>query len=511
MASRPVLSLILITLLTSLLVMPAVNHPVSDVDARIRVAHWLWTHDMTSAPRYAPSDTDPEVWRWPGGLRGRDGTLHPWYGVGQSVLLLPADVVATAAGAVFKTFGGEDRRRLIVWYLVFPLLNAFGIAAAYLLLRALDVDQTGAILGALSLLFASTYLWHAQNIQENTQQFFFTATAFWSVLRWSRTEEPRWVTVAGALVGFNLLIRLTALADVAGVVTFALLLDRSRRRITWAVAARFMSPILGCLLLDRIYHWYRFGTFAGTYMGMLGTEMQRLNPRLPSSFPFNGAFADGFFGVFLSPAKSVFLFDPLLWLTLGLAVWQWRRLTPTHRAYLAAMSVMLIATAAGYAKYYNWDGEACWGNRFTTTPVFGLVLLAVPLALRARMSRAAIAGVVSVACCLQASSLIFPSWRELVQNGRGSERFGLLTGCRYSTSYFVIEQRLVSIWLWVTNGAPSVTCNGQAAGSSVLLWVLLPFKSLSIGARFVVRVLWLLGFGAIIAGVRSNVRRSPSS
>ena len=38
--------------------------------------------------------------RWPLGLAGRNGVIHPWYGIGQSLLLLLADIAASiAAGA----------------------------------------------------------------------------------------------------------------------------------------------------------------------------------------------------------------------------------------------------------------------------------------------------------------------------------------------------------------------------------------------------------------------------
>lgn len=508
MASRPVLSLVLITMIVSALVMPAGIHPVSDVDARLRVSHWLWTGHMTPAPPPIQAGDDPDAWQWPAGLRGRDGTLHPWYGVGESLLLLPADVIASAAGAVFKPLAGENPRRLIVWYLFFPLCNGLGIAAAYLLLRALEIDRRDAALGALSLLFGTTYLWHAQNIQENTQLFLFTAAAFWAVLRWSQTNRPQWLSVAGALVSFNLLTRLPAIADVAGVAMFALVLGRRRRQFIWTAASRLGLPILCAGALDRIYHWYRFGTWTGTYMALHGAEMQRLNPRLPAAFPFNGSFADGFLGVFFSPAKSVFLFDPLLCVTVVLAVWQWRKLTPAWRAYLAAMSVILLITAAGYATFYNWDGEAAWGDRFTTTPVFGLALVAIPLALRAGISRVAIAGVSALACALQMSSVIFPSWVEAIQNGRGHERFGLLPGCDYSTSYFVIKERLINIWSSATTGVPSTTCDGRPAGSPVMVWGLQPLKSLSIGARLGVRSIWLAGLGSTVLLARRLARRS---
>src|SRR5271156_6030504 len=57
--SRPILFLMLITALNSLLVMPLVTGPVSDVGARSRVAHWLWTGDKITPQQSPPPSDDP--------------------------------------------------------------------------------------------------------------------------------------------------------------------------------------------------------------------------------------------------------------------------------------------------------------------------------------------------------------------------------------------------------------------------------------------------------------------
>jgi hypothetical protein len=54
---------------------------------RRQVTHSLWT----SAPQAAEGDS-PDF-----GIRGRGGRLYAWYGIGQSLLMLPADGVGTAA------------------------------------------------------------------------------------------------------------------------------------------------------------------------------------------------------------------------------------------------------------------------------------------------------------------------------------------------------------------------------------------------------------------------------
>ena len=57
----------------------------SDTTHRLERTHSFWT----SQPEVDPRDY-PEF-----GIHGRGGKLYGWYGIGQSLLMLPADVVAT--------------------------------------------------------------------------------------------------------------------------------------------------------------------------------------------------------------------------------------------------------------------------------------------------------------------------------------------------------------------------------------------------------------------------------
>ena len=57
----------------------------ADTMHRLQTTHWLWT----SEPQVFPNEY-PEF-----GLHGRGGRLYSWYGIGQSLLMLPADLVGT--------------------------------------------------------------------------------------------------------------------------------------------------------------------------------------------------------------------------------------------------------------------------------------------------------------------------------------------------------------------------------------------------------------------------------
>jgi len=77
------------------------------------------------------------------------------------------------------------------------------------------------------------------------------------------------------------------------------------------------------LAVDRIYQFYRFGSFTNTYVSIFAREERQIDPTLPANFPWSTPFHEGVFGALFKPEKSIFLFDPLLVLTLFLLIWLW--------------------------------------------------------------------------------------------------------------------------------------------------------------------------------------------
>src|SRR6202789_53136 len=84
--SSPLFLLLLITALFTFLIQSG-ELGTSDTTHRLQVTHSLWTRQ----PQVFPSEY-PDF-----GLHGRGGRLYASYGIGQSLLMLPADLVGTAA------------------------------------------------------------------------------------------------------------------------------------------------------------------------------------------------------------------------------------------------------------------------------------------------------------------------------------------------------------------------------------------------------------------------------
>ncbi len=138
------------------------------------------------------------------------------------------------------------------------------------------------------------------------------------------------------------------------------------------------------ILADRVYHFYRFGSFTNTYITLFAQEQRRIDPTLPANFPWSTPFHTGVFGALFQPEKSVFLFDPLLVLAILLLVLLWKRLTPVVRAYGVASLLLLLGYICFYARYTFWSGDFAWGDRYVSTSVELTTLVAVPLLMRYR-------------------------------------------------------------------------------------------------------------------------------
>jgi len=408
--SHPLSLLLLVTALFTFLIQSG-ELGTSDTTHRLQVAHSLWT----GQPQVIPNEY-PEF-----GLHGRGGRLYAWYGIGQSLLMLPADLVGSAAShlSFWRSYVSSETdpaiRSIVVSISTNILVNVLTALAAFRLLGLFGFSTCESVAGALGLLCATTHLHYAQNMTENNYILLLTITGFALQYRWLTTGRRSALFWGSAALGLNLLTRLTTALDILGIGCFLLLASlfarheaplnvdtvRGSARATSVVARQLPNrtvrtylytalPIYTFfLLIDRLYQYIRFGSWTNTYVAIFAREQRQMNPTLPASFPFNGAWVhgginSGIIGPFFAPEKSVFLFDPMFPLALLLTALLWRRVTPTARAFLVATLGLLGAYIAFYASYIYWAGDFAWGDRYISSAVELASLFAIPLLLRYR-------------------------------------------------------------------------------------------------------------------------------
>jgi hypothetical protein len=495
--------LVLLCLAASLLAFVVQSGELGTADTmhRLQTTHWLWT----SEPQVFPNEY-PEF-----GLLGRGGELYGWYGIGQSLLMLPADLVATwiAHWKVFSGYSDDPAvRSIVVSYSTSMLVNVLTALVGFRFLRQLRFSVRESVLGLLALMFCTTHLHYTQNMMENNYIMLLTLAGFSFQFEWLRTGSKRALWIGSAALGLNLLTRLTTAVDLIAAGIFLLLVlwfERVRGREFWIRLLEYCkvaAPVYACfVVIDRLYQFYRFGSFTNTYVSLFAIEQRMYDPTLPPNFPWSTPFIDGVLGPLFKPEKSIFLFDPLLVLAIALLVILWKRLSPEVRAYGATSLLLVLGYICFYAKYTYWAGDFAWGDRYVSTAVEMAAMLGVPLLLRYRNElgawiwRGAIA-LIAISFIIQLASLAFWLPLEIYQ----METLGHPT--------FVIALRFKNIAAFAFGKMDAWGLNNESMTQDpwdyvhITTWNFLPFLLRRVGAapKWVVDVTFAI-WGAGIASL----------
>jgi hypothetical protein len=474
----------------------------ADTMHRLQTTHSFWTSEPPVLPQEYPEF----------GVHGRGGKLYDWYGIGQPLLMLPADLVGTYLERlpVFADYNGNDPsvRNIVVSTSTNILISVLTAVVCFRFLLLLGFSTRQAVAGVLALLFCTTHLHYSQNMMENNYIMLLTLAGFTFQYEWLRTGSRRALLIGSGALGLNLLTRLTTGLDLLAAAFFLFLVlwfERVRGRALWE---RFIAygktalPVYAVfMLIDRIYQYARFGSFLHTYVYYFTVEHRLLDPSLPANYPFETPFRVGFLGALFAPEKSIFFFDPLLVLTIVIAALAWKRLRPEIRAYLIAACLLLLAYICFYAKYTVWSGDFAWGDRYVSTAAELAAFISVPLLLRYRLEMGRFIwtigmALIALSAAIQVASLAFWLPLEIYQ----METLGHPT--------FVIALRLKNIVAFALGKMDSWGLNNYAMTQDpwdyvhITTWNFLPFVLRRVGEApaWVVEVclsLWIGGLAAL--------------
>jgi hypothetical protein len=494
----------------------------ADTMHRLQTTHWLWT----SQPQVLPNEY-PEF-----GLHGRNGQIFSWYGIGQSLLMLPPDLIGTWVSHWPIFSGYEDDpavRSIIVSYSTSILVNVLTALIAFHLLRQLRFSVKEAVAGVLALLLCTTHLHYTQNMQENNYIMLLTLTGFSFQYEWLRTRSHRALLFGSTALGLNLLTRVTTALDLItggafllGILWFertspeqitrgSVTAGSLHWREVWlriAAYCKIAVPIYAFFaIVERLYNFYRFGSLTGTYIPIFARESRLQDPTLPANFPWSTPFHEGVLGALFKPEKSIFLFDPLLILALILFVLLWKRLRAEVRAYAVASLLLLAGYICFYARYTYWAGDFSWGDRYVSTAVEMVSFMAIPLLLRYRdylnaWVRSGAVALIAVSLAIQIASLAFWLPLEIYQ----METLGHPT--------FVIALRFKNIAAFALGKMDAWGLNTEAMSQDpwdyvhITTWNVLPCLLHRVGAvsAWIVEVAFVI-WAAALAALAATLRR----
>jgi hypothetical protein len=353
---------------------------LSSIDAarRLQVTHSLWTNE----PPVRDGDY-PDF-----GVLGRNGAIHAWYGVGQSLVMLPADVASSlVVGETTPdpaSLKGRIKQAFVV-YVTFPLLTAGCVVLGYALLLQLGLGVKAAALGAMGMLFGTTLLQWTQVNQENSLTLLCFLGTLYACLRWLATGRLGYMILAGCTAGFALLTRLPTIFETmaAGLLVCALLflprisngLVVPQAKSNWLAGGAVFSAVLAVFVVaERFYQWCRFGSWSNTYID--------IHEQQDPSWYAGGDWWRGVWTLLFSPHDSVFWIDPGILIFALLLFFFSSRISPAIKSLAVCLAALLLVLIAFYAPYPWPGGSSGWGSRYTTTPSIVLGLLGFGLLAR---------------------------------------------------------------------------------------------------------------------------------
>jgi hypothetical protein len=232
------------------------------------------------------------------------------------------------------------------------LVSAGSVALMFGVLRNLFRSTSTAVLGACVFAFA-TCVWSVASkaMVEHGPSLLFMVGGLY--LLTSRITSTR-VLVAGVLLGFAIWNRPSNVALVGAIAAWWIW---RRRSVDGFLFAGMALPVAAMLT----YSWLLYGridTFG----------------QLQTFDIFIGDPLTGFLGLLVSPNRGLFVFSPVLLLSLvgaAIAVRHPRKYALACAAGLGTVLVVLI-----YSRWYFWWGGASFGYRLIIETVPGLVILA---------------------------------------------------------------------------------------------------------------------------------------
>jgi hypothetical protein len=346
-----------------------------DAERRLQVSRWMWTDQS----QVLPGDS-----QYLNRLPGRNGETMAQFGMGQSLVMLPADIVAGALLGFEMSAEEIKLREMMVYYLTFPLISGLALLFARRVAGDFVLDRRRADLATLAFALGSSFLVYSRDTQENMLMNLCVLAGIRYGLLWSRDGLRLHAATMGAFFGFLILVRISTVAVIfpltvaIGLAAVPVLWRHRRRELLSGIA--IVGAIYGAfVLLDRAYHWHRFGEFTRTYAHYM-VEQAKIHGHA-NNWPMGYPFWSGIYGFFLDPRKAAFLFDPLLIIAAAMLFLPLRNGLLLKGLIVASFAALLF-TAGLYARSDFWHGDASWGPRHLHVAIMPTILFGVIAAFR---------------------------------------------------------------------------------------------------------------------------------
>jgi hypothetical protein len=208
-------------------------------------------------------------------------------------------------------------------------------------------------------------------------------------------------------------------------------------------------------LIGRLFDYWRYGSFfmSGAKMSQIQLTTDPLwngMPNLEPNYPFIDAHHVGFIGALFDPAKSIFIYDPLLLPCLVIAAILWKKINIYIRIYILVNILNLFLHLLAYSRVSFWGGDLAWGARYHVTSVQLLLIPLIGIFLQSLLSyrgirRNLMVAIIAIAMVIQLASVTMNPIMEISQKNIG------VPGTRLD---FRLGQRMINLGCLLNSSLP---------------------------------------------------------
>ncbi len=323
---------------------------------------------------------------------GVSGRYYSKYGLGQSLISVPFYLLGRALSELTPSLGPQYLSKLSMTALN-PLVTASTCWLLFVFGRALGFSVTTSLWLSLAYGLSSMAWAYIKTFFSQPSTTFLLLAAAYAAHHFRDGGKGKWVLLTGFCLSLAVLFRMAALITLPAFLLYLLLPRRKEHGPLWRYAA-FLGPVAAVLLINAWYNLIRFGSV----LEMGYAEVAWTTP-----------FLAGLYGLLFSPGKSLFLYNPVLFLAIGGVVSFYIK----HRTEALLFGLLILSYLAFHAPYNFWSGGWNWGPRFLLPVVPFLSLSIGPL-----LEDAKIKGGRPLAALLLALGLLIQTPAILVDHSR---------------------------------------------------------------------------------------------
>lgn len=285
---------------------------------------------------------------------GTDARQHPAHEFGNTLLMLPFVAVIELILYSTRSQFDPDQSILLGRFLasfIPGIFAAVGITIFHRLARhVFQLNARNALLATFGLGAATFYWAYAQSLSDILPTSVLLLLAVTAIFVYGQNPRPLPLIVASAALGMAIITRIPSVLLLPPFLGYLLWIHKDS-----SLTARH-PMILAVLILMPFAIWQLYYNHLRTGNPLFGpvNNPVYVNNRL------DGNLVDGLAGLLISPGKSIFLYCPILILSLGRFRHFWKRHTAEAILLMSFFTLWFLL----HAKLRGWTGTTGFGPRF---------------------------------------------------------------------------------------------------------------------------------------------------